>query len=155
MKHIEYKPFFAALLALTVIGMAASLATLGVRADDEVTILTASLRGVNEVPAINSNATATFRAVIHSDGSITFKETFSGLTSNAILSHIHFGEVHVKGDVMIFLCGGAASRLARLPRRAPSRAPSLPRMSLVQRHRGLLPVTSPALCAPSAREQVT
>ncbi len=106
MKHIEYKPFFAALLALTVIGMAASLATLGVRADDEVTILTASLRGVNEVPAINSNATATFRAVIHSDGSITFKETFSGLTSNAIFSHIHFGEVHVGGGVMIFLCGG-------------------------------------------------
>ncbi len=95
MKHIEYKPFFAALLALTVIGMAASLATLGVRADD-----------VNEVPAINSNATATFRAVIHSDGSITFKETFSGLTSNAIFSHIHFGEVHVGGGVMIFLCGG-------------------------------------------------
>jgi len=106
MKHIEHKPFLAALLAVTAVGLAACLATLGVRADDEVTILTASLRGVNEVPAINSNATATFRAVIHSNGSITFKETFSDLTSNAILSHIHFGKVHVAGGVMIWLCGG-------------------------------------------------
>ena len=74
--------------------------------DDDVTVLTASLRGANEVPAINSDGRASFRAVIHQDGSITFTETFSGLTSNAILSHIHFGEIHVSGGVMVWLCGG-------------------------------------------------
>jgi len=76
-----------------------------VRAEDVIN-LTASLRGVNEVPAINSDATASFRATIEPNGSITFTETFTNLGSNAILSHIHFGEVHVAGGVMIWLCGG-------------------------------------------------
>jgi hypothetical protein len=76
-----------------------------VAGDDDFT-LTAELRGVNEVPAINSNATASFKAAIHADGSITFTETFQNLTSNAIFSHIHFGENHVAGGVMIWLCGG-------------------------------------------------
>ena len=89
---------------LVLVVLAFSVAT--VASDDDVTTLTAALRGANEVPAVNSNGTATFRAVIHEDGSITFRETFSGLTSNAIFSHIHFGEVHVAGGVMIFLCGG-------------------------------------------------
>jgi hypothetical protein len=74
--------------------------------DDDVIALTADLQGANEVPAINSNATASFKAAIHEDGSITFTETFQNLTSNAILSHIHFGKDHVAGGVMIFLCGG-------------------------------------------------
>ncbi len=91
-------------LLLALLVPAFSVATAA--SDDDVTILTASLRGANEVPAINSNGTASFRAVIHEDGSITFTETFSGLSSNAILSHIHFGEIHVAGGVMIWLCGG-------------------------------------------------
>ncbi len=91
-------------LLLALLVAAFSVATAA--SDDDVTILTASLRGANEVPAINSNGTASFRAVIHEDGSITFTETFSGLSSNAILSHIHFGEIHVAGGVMIWLCGG-------------------------------------------------
>ena len=91
-------------LLLALLVPAFSVATAA--SDDDVTILTASLRGANEVPAINSNGTASFRAVIHDDGSITFTETFSGLSSNAILSHIHFGEIHVAGGVMIWLCGG-------------------------------------------------
>jgi hypothetical protein len=37
---------------------------------------------------------------------ITFTLTFSGLSSNAIFSHLHFGETHVAGGVMIWLCGG-------------------------------------------------
>lgn len=66
----------------------------------------ASLRGISEVPAINSEGAGTFHATIHEDGSITFKETFDNLTSNIIFSHIHLGETHVAGGVMIFLCGG-------------------------------------------------
>ena len=91
-------------LLSTLLLLTFSVAT--VASDDDVTILTASLRGANEVPAINSDGRASFRAVIHENGSITFTETFSGLTSNAIFSHIHFGEVHVSGGVMIWLCGG-------------------------------------------------
>ncbi len=82
------------------------LSVMSAASDDDVITLRASLRGVNEVPAINSNGTASFQATIHPDGTITFTETFSNLTSPAILSHIHFGEIHVAGGVMIFLCGG-------------------------------------------------
>jgi CHRD domain-containing protein len=91
-----------AFLVLTVLCF--SVAT--VASDDDVTILTASLRGANEVPAINSDGSASFRAVIHEDGSITFTETFKDLSTPIILSHIHFGEIHVAGGVMVFLCGG-------------------------------------------------
>lgn len=92
------------LVLLALVVLAFSVVT--VASDDDVTVLTASLRGVNEVPAINSNGSATFRATIQENGSITFTETFQNLTSNAILSHIHFGETHVAGGVMIWLCGG-------------------------------------------------
>jgi len=92
------------LVLLGLVVLAFSVAT--VASDDDVTILTASLRGVNEVPAINSNGSALFKANIQENGSITFTETFKNLSSNAILSHIHFGEIHVAGGVMIWLCGG-------------------------------------------------
>src|SRR5260370_33923777 len=73
---------------------------------EDVTILIGSLRGVNEVPAANSDGSATFQAVIHEDGTITFTESFKNLTGNPLVSHIHFGEIHTAGGVMIFLCGG-------------------------------------------------
>ena len=92
------------ILLLVLLVLAFSIST--VAGNDDVITLTAELRGVNEVPAINSNATASFKATIHDDGSITFTETFQDLTSNAIFSHIHFGENHVAGGIMIFLCGG-------------------------------------------------
>jgi hypothetical protein len=79
-----------------------------VRADkdhDEVT-LRATLRGANEVPPINTAATGRFAATIHEDGTIDFTLTFANLSSNAIVSHIHFGQPNVAGGVMIFLCGG-------------------------------------------------
>src|SRR5882762_1504926 len=92
-------------LLLVLLVLVFSIST--VAGDDDVITLTADLHGVNEVPAaINSNATASFKAFIHENGSITFTETFQNLTSNAILSHIHFGKDHVLGGVMIFLCGG-------------------------------------------------
>src|SRR5207247_7677561 len=90
------------LLLLHVLAVSLSTCT----ADDHFITLTADLHAVNEVPAINSNATASFKATIDENGSITFTETFQNLTSNAILSHIHFGKNHVAGGVMIFLCGG-------------------------------------------------
>jgi hypothetical protein len=58
------------------------------------------------VPAANSDGSGTFRAIIHEDGTITFTETFNNLTGSPLVSHIHFGEIHVAGGVMIFLCGG-------------------------------------------------
>src|SRR5260370_42005184 len=88
------------MLVLLVLAFAIST----VAGDDDAITLTADLHGANEVPAINSNATASFKATIHENGSITFTETFQNLTSNAIFSHIHFGKDHAAGVVMIFLC---------------------------------------------------
>jgi len=95
-----------AFLALVLIVLCFSVAT--VASDDDV-VLTASLRGLNEVPPINSDGTGTFRAVIHEDGSITsitFTETFKNLSGSPLVSHIHFGQFRVAAGVMIFLCGG-------------------------------------------------
>jgi len=64
----------------------------------------ASLAGANEVPPINSNGTAAFEMTI--SNTITFSLTFSGLSSNLVVSHLHFAPSKVAGGVMIFLCGG-------------------------------------------------
>jgi hypothetical protein len=34
----------------------------------------------------------------------TYELTYSDLTSTALMAHIHFGKVHVPGDIMIWLC---------------------------------------------------
>ena len=75
--------------------------------DDDVT-LRATLRGASEVPPINSAGTGRFTATIHHDGTITFKVTFADLSTNLVVSHIHFAQSNVAGGVMIFLCGGGA-----------------------------------------------
>ncbi len=55
-------------LLLVLLVLALSIST--VAGDDDVITLTADLHGVNEVPAINSNATASFKATIDENGSI-------------------------------------------------------------------------------------
>jgi len=86
----------SAALALTLLVGPASAAT------DK---FSASLAGVNEVPPINSAGEATFH-MENNNGVITFTMTFSGLSSNLVVSHLHFAPTKVAGGVMIFLCGG-------------------------------------------------
>jgi len=64
----------------------------------------ATLAGANEVPPINSAGTADFGMTI--GDTITFSLTFSGLSSNLSVAHLHFAPSKVAGGVMIFLCGG-------------------------------------------------
>jgi hypothetical protein len=47
---------------------------------------------------------ATFHIDIGS--TITFSLTYSGLSANPLVAHLHFGPTKVNGGVMIFLCGG-------------------------------------------------
>jgi hypothetical protein len=109
MKHIEYKPFVAALLALTVVGMAASLATLNVRAqnnDDAVRFFT-RLSTFNEVPPKANGAHGTFRAELSEDGTtLHWTFTWEGLTGPPLFAHIHFGLKGGNYNVMTFFCGG-------------------------------------------------
>jgi len=65
----------------------------------------ASLAGANEVPPINSAGTGNFEMTIRPDG-ISFSLSFSDLSSNLSVAHLHFAPSKVAGGVMIFLCGG-------------------------------------------------
>jgi CHRD domain len=72
---------------------------------DGTEVFSARLLGDNEVPPINSTGTATFHMEIKGTD-ITFSLKFSGLSSNLLVSHLHFAPTKVAGGVMIFLCGG-------------------------------------------------
>ena len=71
-------------------------------------VVRASLSGQGEVPAVSTKATGRFRAVIDEDSQlITYTLTFEGLEGGSTLfAHIHLGEHHTNGGVMVFLCGG-------------------------------------------------
>jgi CHRD domain len=95
-------------LALVVL----AVATIGLREaaagqDGREAVLRATLIGANETPPISTDATGTFKATVFSDGSITFRLTFSNLRANITQSHIHFAQKNVSGGIMIFLCGPA------------------------------------------------
>ncbi len=108
MKHIEYKPFFAVLLAMTVIGMGTSLATLGVRADDnEAITFRTRLTGFGEVPPKLVDGSGTFSGTLSPDGqSLSWTLTWTGLTGPALVAHIHFGQPQNIGTPVVFFCGG-------------------------------------------------
>jgi hypothetical protein len=71
-------------------------------------VVRAFLAGQGEVPAVSTKATGRFRAVIDEDSQlITYTLTYEGLEGGSTLfAHIHLGERHTKGGVMVFLCGG-------------------------------------------------
>jgi hypothetical protein len=67
---------------------------------------TARMVGFEEVPAVFS---AHGQGILHLDldrkaRTITFKETFSGLSAPVTQSHLNFGKIHVDGGVAAFFC---------------------------------------------------
>ena len=81
-----------------------------VRADDDSNhrrSFSAKLTSFSEVPSISSTAQGSFRARLSPDGtSLHYKLTFSGLSAPVTQSHIHFGERHTSGGIMVWLCSG-------------------------------------------------
>ena len=65
----------------------------------------ARLGGENEVPPINTAGSGEFLMEIV-DSNITFSLSFSDLSSDLSVAHLHFAPTKVGGGVMIFLCGG-------------------------------------------------
>ena len=68
---------------------------------------TAKMAGFHEAPT--SIFSANGQGTLHLDldkkaRTITFKETFSGLSSPVTQSHIHLGEIHTAGGVTVFFC---------------------------------------------------
>lgn len=89
--------------ALASIFAVSVLTALPARAD----ILKAELKGVNEVPSISTAGAGEFRALLSKDETeIDFELSYWGLSSPVAQAHIHFGQRHTNGGVMIFLCGG-------------------------------------------------
>jgi hypothetical protein len=70
-------------------------------------VVRAHLLGLNETPSIATPASGRMRAVLDEDsGLITFTLSYEDLTAPPSVAHIHFGERHTAGGVMVFLCGG-------------------------------------------------
>jgi len=112
-----HKHFAVAMMLAVCIGGFVTRAT----ADDSGSRLLATLRGINETPALSTPATGRFRADISDDeSSITFELKYSGLVANSLFAHIHLGQKNVAGGVMIFFCDN--SNPPRSPRTCPARA---------------------------------
>jgi hypothetical protein len=81
-------------------------------ADDNTQQFFASFSGFQEVGALNNETGAIFsqgqgQLLLNVDTGnrlINFQLTFSGLSAPVTVSHIHFGQRHVPGGVMVFFC---------------------------------------------------
>ena len=63
------------------------------------------LTGYQEVPAVSTTGTATFRARISNDESrIDWELSYADLEGAVQQSHIHFGQTGVNGGISVFLC---------------------------------------------------
>jgi hypothetical protein len=80
-----------------------------VSADEGKRNFSARLKGQNEVPSISTTATGSFRARLSADGtSLHYTLSYSGLSATVTQAHIHLGEQHTNGGIMVFLCSGAS-----------------------------------------------
>jgi CHRD domain len=93
---------FAPLLALTAIVLGLPTTALG---RDDTREFRARLIGINEVPSINTEGTATLRLKVNGD-SIDFDLRYQNLSLAPSVAHIHFGQAHTNGAVVVFFCGG-------------------------------------------------
>ena len=68
-----------------------------------------TLFGYEENPAINTPATGTVELrIANNEESVDYTLSFSGLKGNVTQSHIHLGNRHTNGGIMVWLCGTAA-----------------------------------------------
>jgi hypothetical protein len=88
-----------AVLGLTVVTTNADEGTISARA---------KLSGFQENLPKLTDGTGSFSATVNG-GTITYKLTYSGLTSDAFMSHIHFAQTGVNGGIFLWLCGSASA----------------------------------------------
>jgi hypothetical protein len=67
----------------------------------------AELSSFNQVPSVLTTGHGKFEAEIDEDGTISYSLTYSGMSSQVVQAHIHFGDGLTNGGVAVFLCGGA------------------------------------------------
>ena len=73
---------------------------------------------VFEVPSVSSpNARGSIEVRITSPTTLSYELTYSGLSTDSLFAHIHFGQPFATGGVVTFLCGGGTK-----PAACPARA---------------------------------
>lgn len=107
MTRIRVIRLFAVVAAL---GLTMTVAS----ADEQVDQFSTRMTGFNETPPILTNGQGSFHATLQGT-SLTYTETFSGLTSPVTQSHIHFAERGVAGNVFVFLCTNLGNGPAGTP----------------------------------------
>jgi hypothetical protein len=109
------KKFLLLVLLVTVLSVATAAS------DDDVSTFRASLRGLNEVPPVATQATGSFTATLSSDGSmLSYTVTYKDLNAQILFSHIHFGFPKEATGIMVFLCGPAAGATGGPPAGFPN-----------------------------------
>jgi CHRD domain len=111
--------FRRAMLYLPLLGVLALVLNVpAVAFGDDARTFNAQFRGVEEVPSVSSDGTASLRVRINGSGdsaTIEYRLTYSGLRAPVTQSHIHFAERHVAGGIMVFLCTNLANGPAGTP----------------------------------------
>jgi hypothetical protein len=64
------------------------------------------MSGYLEVPSISTTGRGTIEVRVNNSTSLDFRLTYSGLSGNPLIAHIHFAQPSVNGGVAAFLCGG-------------------------------------------------
>jgi CHRD domain len=73
-------------------------------------MLKAKLEGYQEVPAVSSPGSGRLKARVDAGGeSISYELTYDGLEGTPFMSHIHLGNRHTNGGIMVWLCGNAST----------------------------------------------
>lgn len=85
-------------------------------------VIQARLIGFEEVPAISSPGSGTFKARIDRTGTtIEYELQYDGLQGKPFMAHIHFGQRRVNGGISVWLCGNPEDGAA-----APAGTPRCP-----------------------------
>jgi hypothetical protein len=98
-----------------------ALTTTAATANSSPSGLKASLSGFQENPPKLTNGSGTFMATA-TNNSISFTLTYSGLSTPAFMSHLHFGQTSVNGGVFVWLCGVGSSARPTCPAGTTSEA---------------------------------
>jgi CHRD domain len=83
------------------------------------------LSGFQEVPALVTTGSGTFRAQVSSSGTeVSYRVTFTGLESIITQSHIHFENVTNNGGIVVFLCSNVGTPPGVVAQACPTNATS-------------------------------
>jgi len=90
------------MLRMFAVGAGMLTAPMALQAD---TTVMGSLISYEEVPAVSTSGSGTFRAKIDAAAETIYWElSYTGLSTDALQSHIHFGQAGVNGGISVFLC---------------------------------------------------